>query len=663
MADAARRKKEVPGGFTLQGVEDFNKTRASSLDDFLQNAPGLIMLSENEDEVSKIYIRGFGVIQEDEPSSVQYLIDGLTLNQGDGEMIIEDLDPGTFKYAEVFRGEDALQYGGLGLGGAINFVPYTGYDAAPLAVKAEVGSFGFTRDQISTGGVQGPWDYYISTSVRYRSGWRQHSEESTELLFSDVGYKFSDTLEDRFYLTVDQTDRKIPGALTWQQLEQNPKQTDPLAIPEDWRKDWYYIRLADKLAYKSGPEEADAGVYWWHRQAYEPNVYIPSNTLSGIGSFYSDNLGALFNSTTRWDGLGGENVLTAGLNPTFEDEEDAYYQNLSGGKGALTGADGELSFNTVLYGQIQHHFTEKFSLVLGVQGIYAKRHFSDFFNTSVDGNVSQDLIYRSVNPKSGLIYELNDKSQIFANFSRTYQAPSFDDMVDFDTGPNTSQTFTPLEAEVAWTAELGTRGQSEDHRLEWELALYHSWVRHELVDVYSAESDLDLGSLNIGRSYHQGVEAGLQYKLFESIFTSGNKKNAGDSLTLRQDFTLTDAHFSDDPTFGNNRIAGIPVYDYQAQLMYESPLGFFFGPNLHWVMSRFPVDNANTIDCPGYVLLGFRAGFKIGKGFSVFFDARNLLDQRYASSVDPISAASAVGSQGYHPGDPISFYGGATYAW
>jgi len=231
MADAARRKKEVPGGFTLQGVEDFNKTRASSLDDFLQNAPGLIMLSENEAEVSKIYIRGFGVIQEDEPSSVQYLIDGLTLNQGDGEMIIEDLDPGTFKYAEVFRGEDALQYGGLGLGGAINFVPYTGYDAAPLAVKAEVGSFGFTRDQISTGGVQGPWDYYISTSVRYRSGWRQHSEESTELLFSDVGYKFSDTLEDRFYLTVDQTDRKIPGALTWQQLEQNPKQTDPLAIP------------------------------------------------------------------------------------------------------------------------------------------------------------------------------------------------------------------------------------------------------------------------------------------------------------------------------------------------------------------------------------------------------------------------------------------------
>ena len=79
--EAARKKKEVPGGFTIQGIDELSQSRASSLDDLLQNAPGVIMLSENEAEVSKIYIRGFGVIQEDEPSSVQYLIDGLTLNQ------------------------------------------------------------------------------------------------------------------------------------------------------------------------------------------------------------------------------------------------------------------------------------------------------------------------------------------------------------------------------------------------------------------------------------------------------------------------------------------------------------------------------------------------------------------------------------------------------
>jgi iron complex outermembrane receptor protein len=621
------------------------------------------MLSENEVEVSKIYIRGYGVIQEDEPSSVQYLIDGLTLNQGDGEMIIEDLDVGTFKYVEVYRGANALQYGGLGLGGAVNFVPFTGYDASPLSVKVEGGSFGFTRDSISTGGVDGPWDYYASISGRYRGGWRDHSAESTEYLFSDLGYKFSDHAENRFYVIVDQTDRQLPGALTLQQMEQDPKQAQPLAESQDWRKDWYYFRLADKLSYKTDAEEADAGVYWWHRNAYEPNIYIPSNTLSGIGAFYADDFGALFNSTTRGEWLGGDNVLTLGFNPTAEDEKDAYYQNLNGQKGALTGADGEWSLNGVLYAQWQHYLTEKFSLLAGVQGIYAQRHFSDFFLTSVDGDQSRNLIYRGINPKFGAIYELNDKDQLFANFSRSEQPPSFDDMVAFDTGPNTSQVFTPLQMETAWTAEVGTRGKSD--RVEWELALYHSWVRHELVDVYSAETDLDLGSLNVPHSMHQGVEASLEYQLFESMFTQGNKTRAGDRLTLRQDFTLTDAHFSHDTTFGNDRIAGIPIYNYQAQLMYESPYGFYAGPNLHWVMTRFPVDNANTLYAPAYALLGFRAGWHLGKGLSIFFDARNLLDQRYASSVDPISSASAFQPDVavFHPGDPRSFYGGLSWVW
>jgi iron complex outermembrane receptor protein len=539
-----------------------------------------------------------------------------------------------------------------------------------LTVKAEGGSFGFMRSEISSGGVDGKWDYYVSISARFREGWREHSTESTEYLFADLGYKFNDRLENRLYVTMDQTDRELPGALTLQQMESNPQQVESTpgapeanAITQDWRKDWYYFRLADKLNFQAGGEDASAGVYWWHRNAYEPDIFIPDNTLSGIGAFYADDFGGLFNSTTHFDWLGGENILTLGFNPTGEDEQDAYYENLNGGKGALTGADAELSLNGVLYAQFQHYLTEKFSLVLGGQGIYAQRHFSDLFNNTVDGNASANLIYRGIIPKAGLIYELNDKNQLFANLSGTEQPPSFDDMVSFDTGPDTSQVLTPLEMERAWTAEVGTRG--EEGRFKWELALYHAWVRHELVDVYSAESDQDLGSLNVNRSMHQGVEASLEYKVFDSMFTHGNKTREGDRLTLRQDFTLTDAHFSDDPTFGNNRIAGMPIYDYQAQLMYESPYGFYAGPNLHWVMTRFPVDNANTLDCPAYVLLGFRAGIELANGFSIFFDARNLLNQRYASSVDPISSAAAFEPdvQVFHPGDPRSFYGGLNWTF
>ena len=38
------------------------------------------------------------------------MLDGLTLNQGDGEVILEDFDLATVKSAEVFRGANAFKY-------------------------------------------------------------------------------------------------------------------------------------------------------------------------------------------------------------------------------------------------------------------------------------------------------------------------------------------------------------------------------------------------------------------------------------------------------------------------------------------------------------------------------------------------------------------------
>ncbi|MGC9942682.1 MAG: hypothetical protein ABSE48_12670 [Verrucomicrobiota bacterium] len=41
--------------------------------------------------------------------------------------------------------------------------------------------------------------------------------------------------------------------------------------------------------------------------------------------------------------------------------------------------------------------------------------------------------------------------------------------------------------------------------------------------------------------------------------------------TSRQYNTRSDLHFDNDPVFGNNCIVGVPVYDYEARLMYEAP--------------------------------------------------------------------------------------------
>jgi len=141
--ESAKQKAEVPGAFTVKTTDDMELGRASNFEDLLQRTAGVFLQSESGVEASKISIRGSGITSEDEPLGVMFLLDGLNFNQGDGETILEDFDVASLTYAEVFRGADAFKYGALTLGGAINLVPFNGYNAAPFQVPLEGGSYGF----------------------------------------------------------------------------------------------------------------------------------------------------------------------------------------------------------------------------------------------------------------------------------------------------------------------------------------------------------------------------------------------------------------------------------------------------------------------------------------------------------------------------------------
>jgi hypothetical protein len=114
----------------------------------------------------------------------------------------------------------------------------------------------------------------------------------------------------------------------------------------------------------------------------------------------------------------------------------------------------------------------------------------------------------------------------------------------------------------------------------------------------------------------------------------------------------TISNFDQNAVYGDDRLPGIPVHVYEAQLLYQSPLGFYAGPNLLCNLSSYPVDEANTLFADTYVLLGFCAGFRRTNGFSVFIDCRNLTNQHYAASIDVIAdARTEPNPEVFHPGD------------
>jgi len=287
--EAAKQKTQIPGAFTVRTADDMELGRASNFEDLLQRTPGVFLQSENGAEVSKISIRGSGITSEDEPLGVMFLMDGLNFNQGDGEATLEDLDVAALSHAEVFRGADAFKYGALTLGGSINLVPLTGYDAAPFQVRLEGGSYGFFRGDMSGGAVQGKFDEFGAIGFRAREGFREHSREDTEILFADLGYKFNDQMENRFYLTLDRTNRNLPGGLTKSEMEDDRSQANPLAIPQDWNKELSNVRLADRISIRTEEIGFDVGAYWFHHDVENRGFFSP-DFREGIEQFYSDNL-------------------------------------------------------------------------------------------------------------------------------------------------------------------------------------------------------------------------------------------------------------------------------------------------------------------------------------------------------------------------------------
>jgi iron complex outermembrane receptor protein len=234
--ESAKQETQVPGGFAIKTADEMKLGRASSVEDLPQRAPAFSFNLKMAPSLQDFDSR-FGDRVRRRAAGCEFLLDCLNYNQGDGEAILEDFDVATLSHAEIFRDADALKYGALTLGGAINLVLLTGHDAAPFQVLLEGGNYGYFRGQISGGAVDGLLDQFGSIDVRERDGFREHSRKDTEILFADLGYKLSEQVENRFYRTLDRTGRNLQGGITKSEMQDAPSQANPLAIAQDWDKE------------------------------------------------------------------------------------------------------------------------------------------------------------------------------------------------------------------------------------------------------------------------------------------------------------------------------------------------------------------------------------------------------------------------------------------
>lgn len=651
------RIAKIPGGAEVIDAETYKKGRATTLKDALDYAPGVFIQSRFGAEESRLSIRGSGIQRTFHGRGIKLLQDGIPLNLADGGFDFQAVEPLSAKAVEVFRGANALEYGATTLGGAVNFLSRTGYDAPRFSALFEHGSYESFRSQVAAAEVFGPFDYYASLSLFSLNGYREHSKQSNQRLFSNFGYQLNSDVETRFYVTYAVTDSELPGSITKAQLDADPTKAFASNVSLNQKRDFNIIRVANKTTWKNGDNQLTLSGFWSRKDLFHPIFVVIDQLTNDFG------LGVRNDNTL--DLFGHKNSFTVGFAPSFGFTDDNRYTNNFGQRGVQNADSAQLSTNLDAYALEQFWLTPEWSVALGSQVTYAQRKNTDNFSDAVDYSDMQS--WWGFSPKLGIIYEPKKDIQFYTNLSRSFEPPSFGELVNV-----TGVGLVQLEAQTGTTFEIGTRGRRK--HATWDFSYYYSWLENELIQYQLAGGASR--TLNADKTTHQGIELGGSYDILHDIFKKESPVKQGtwdegayssrpsfDRVTLRTNYLWNNFRYNGDPTYGNRALPGIPEHYIRGELIYEHPCGFYAGPNIEYVPAGYAVDSMHTLFTDSYALFGAKIGWRSDRGFSAYVEVKNLADINYAATTGVISNAGGVDAAQFSPGDGRAFYAGLEYRW
>ena len=640
---------KTAGGVDIVDMEQVREGRVSNLNDTLGMAAGVFVQSRFGAEESRLSIRGSGLQRNFHGLGIKIMQDGIPLNLADGSSDFPGIDPLATRYIEVYRGANALQFGASNLGGAINFISPTGYNAPKFEVRTELGSFGYNRLGIATGDVIDNLDYFFSASTYGQDGFRHDADQSAQRINANIGYKINDNIETRFYLGYVNSDSDLPGNLSKQNLKDNPKlsqyEADPfnpaLIGTGQWKRNIDQLRIANKTTFSFDDNTLELGAFYAKKKLFHPIIdlfyfspFIP--TTIGVIDQHSDDYGITARLKHQGEQFGLKNELIVGASPTYGTNDDKRFRNINGNRGAMTNRYDLTATNLEVYTEDTLHVTPEIAVIAGLQHAYSTRKLNDKFINPATGDESFDESYSQTNPKLGVLYEPQKNVQLFANLSRSFAPPDFGDLPD----PTTAKS---LKAQKATTFEIGSRGNSA--YVDWDVAYYYARLKDEFLAVSPIPGVTD--TTNADKSIHEGLELAATVHL---------------PLNLEWQNNLLINHFrlDNDATFGDTRIPGIQKSVLRGELMYRKN-SFYIGPTYEISPQRYAVDFAETLYADSYAIFGLKVGQKVNEHWSWFLEGRNLSDKKYAATTDVLKVFDPSSDRPFSPGDGRSAYAGVTW--
>jgi iron complex outermembrane receptor protein len=284
------------------------------------------------------------------------------------------------------------------------------------------------------------------------------------------------------------------------------------------------------------------------------------------------------------------------------------------------------SRNAALYGEVDGHFSPRFSWSLGLRG---ERHTSRYDDSTSNldrlANLEAPLVSNHFSPSdnlwgghASLDYALSDAQHVYALIARGYKASGF----NLSPGLLPGQLQFGPESDLNF--EIGHKGQFAERRVRWDTSLFYT-MRHNEQLLTSEQTDptnpdtftFFTGNANSG--YNYGLESTLSWTATPGL-------EFGGSLGLLQ--TRYHGFFQNGVELDDRALPHAPPWQGAVNATWHDPRGPYARLDVTGMGSFFYDLPPNETRSSAYGLVNGKLGWETQR-FEMYLWGRNLLNKNY----------------------------------
>jgi iron complex outermembrane receptor protein len=628
-----------------------------SVDDVLENVPGLFLQSRYGNHDVRIAIRGFGSRSNTGIRGVRILLDGIPESEPDGQTRIEAIDFNSIGSIEVVKGNSSSLYTNAP-GGVINFINDIYFPYSFATQFNEFGSFDLRRNGLKFGARTDKYGLLGTYSYHNYKGFRPHSEDYWHIFNTVVDVLPGDGTNLQILGYFVDGLIKLPGSLTKEEFEEDPYQAAQREVDRDTKRITTKGRLGLKFNTKFGKNDNQeievlpyGTIKYFHRTAADYRIM----NRYGLGSSYR--------YINRHTIANLDNEFSVGGDFLYQTGPIESYDNIGGQKGdelsALT--DETIGNNGFYFSDFFELYGKRFYLLL------TGRYDNVYYETldQLNGSRSAFRRFEAFTPKAALNFKLTQSVAIYTSYGLSFDSPAGNEMDNYPTSSDNGATLLnpDLNAQKSKNFEIGIKGNIRNpeqrffNNFSFEATFFNIMIEDEIIpfEVYG-----DVFFRNAAKTNRTGVEVGGSFDVIgglnlQASYTYSNfTYDEYIALSINEDLTTQEDDFS------GNSAPSVPEHNAFFALAYNYPFtqqitGFIRG-SMRYISGMY-VDDANSDKTSDYTMLNAGIGFDMVFGkFNLLVNGgvNNIADKVYVGFIN----INSTNGRYYEAGEPNNFYAG-----